>query len=123
MSSPESLLAQALFGLAFTAAVAYAAGRLHQWYVHAHERDRAWRDGYDTASRSLFHMAARVTRRPAADPGRPAEQAKATLPPNLGVRGTASVARHRSPPAATASWERDDAAATRPSPGRRSALH
>jgi hypothetical protein len=41
----------------------YAAGRLHQWYRTALERDRAWRDGYDLASGSMFKTAARVMRR------------------------------------------------------------
>jgi hypothetical protein len=41
----------------------YAGGRIHQWYRTALERDRAWRDGYDQASGTLFKTAARVMRR------------------------------------------------------------
>jgi hypothetical protein len=44
----------------FTACTGYAAGRLHQWYRMGHDRDEAFRDGYDTATRSVFSMAARV---------------------------------------------------------------
>lgn len=63
-----------------TAGLGYVAGRLHQWYRTVLDRDEAYRDGYDTATRSVFGMAARMIR-----PGR-------------GVRGTAVV----SPPAAAA---------------------
>ncbi len=45
---------------AFLAATGYAAGRLHQWYQTGPERDEAYRDGYDTAARSTFSMAARI---------------------------------------------------------------
>jgi hypothetical protein len=38
----------------------YAAGRLHQWYRTGVDRDEAYRDGYDTATRSTFSMAARI---------------------------------------------------------------
>ncbi len=51
------------FLIVFAAACAYAAGRLHQWYRTALERDEAWRDGYDQASGTLFKVATRVMRR------------------------------------------------------------
>jgi hypothetical protein len=38
----------------------YAAGRLHQWYRAAAERDEAYQEGYDTGARSTFSMAARI---------------------------------------------------------------
>jgi hypothetical protein len=63
---------QIMLGLAFMVACSYAAGRLHQWYKHALDRDSAFRDGYDRASRSLFAYATRavrglVTSRPASE--------------------------------------------------------
>lgn len=38
----------------------YAAGRLHQWYRMGLDRDEAYREGYDTATRSVFSLAARI---------------------------------------------------------------
>src|SRR4051812_45289649 len=43
-----------------TACTGYAAGRLHQWYRTGADRDEAYRDGYDTATRSTFSLAARI---------------------------------------------------------------
>ncbi|WP_189078167.1 hypothetical protein [Mangrovihabitans endophyticus] len=45
---------------AFVACTGYAAGRLHQWHRTLQDRDEAYRDGYDTATRSVFSMAARI---------------------------------------------------------------
>ena len=45
---------------AFVACTGYAAGRLHQWYRTGLDRDEAYRDGYDTATRSTFSLAARI---------------------------------------------------------------
>ena len=42
------------------ACTGYAAGRLHQWYRTGRDRDEAYRDGYDTGTRSTFSMAARI---------------------------------------------------------------
>ncbi|MFI5491394.1 hypothetical protein [Actinoplanes sp. NPDC051859] len=52
---------------ACTACVGYAVGRLHQWYRTGFDRDEAYRDGYETATRSVFSTAARMigTRRSA----------------------------------------------------------
>jgi hypothetical protein len=46
--------------IAFLACAGYAGGRLHQWYRTGQDRDEAYRDGYDTATRSVFSMAARI---------------------------------------------------------------
>lgn len=51
------------FLVIFALACGYAAGRMHQWYRHALERDAAWRDGYDQGSGTLFKVATRVMRR------------------------------------------------------------
>jgi hypothetical protein len=45
---------------AFIGCTGYAGGRLHQWYRMGRDRDEAYRDGYDTATRSVFSLAARV---------------------------------------------------------------
>ena len=44
----------------FAASCGYAAGRLHQRYQTERDREEAYRDGYDTATRSVFSLAARV---------------------------------------------------------------
>lgn len=73
MTAPgnDALLITAL--AAFTACLGYAAGRLHQWYRTVLDRDEAYRDGYDTATRSVFSLAARL------------------IGPRRAVRGTAVV--------------------------------
>ena len=67
----DTLLITAL--AAFAACLGYAAGRLHQWYRTVLDRDEAYRDGYDTATRSVFSLAARL------------------IGPRRAVRGTAVV--------------------------------
>ena len=60
MTAPgNTILIVVLFAL-LVACTAYASGRLHQWYRTGQERDEAYRDGYDTATRSVFTLAARV---------------------------------------------------------------
>jgi hypothetical protein len=44
----------------FVACTGYAGGRLHQWYRVGRERDEAYREGYDRATRSVFSLAARI---------------------------------------------------------------
>ncbi|WP_433367438.1 hypothetical protein ACQPZX_39620 [Actinoplanes sp. CA-142083] len=44
----------------FLACSGYAAGRLHQRYQMERDREEAYRDGYDTATRSIFSLAARL---------------------------------------------------------------
>lgn len=82
MTPPENDVLQAVAIVLFAICLAYAAGRMHQWYLQALERDQAWRHGYDLAARSLFHLATRV--RPA--PARRPEPSKADA-----VRATATV--------------------------------
>ncbi|MCY1141761.1 hypothetical protein OWR29_27505 [Actinoplanes sp. Pm04-4] len=38
---------------------AYGAGRVHQWYMHSMDRDKAFRDGYNHGYHALFRLAAR----------------------------------------------------------------
>lgn len=58
-----------ILGVLIFLSVAYAAGRIHQWYRTALERDDAWRAGYDQASGTLFKLAARVSTRRRAGEG------------------------------------------------------
>jgi hypothetical protein len=51
------------FLIALGTSIGYAGGRIHQWYRTALERDRAWRDGYDQGTDTLFKAAAKLLRR------------------------------------------------------------
>jgi hypothetical protein len=77
MTAPGNDILLSVLLIAFTASTGYAAGRIHQWYRTALERDQAYRDGYDTATRSLFGLAARFVRPRRSERGE--------------VRGTATV--------------------------------
>ena len=59
MTAPNHALLVTLLAV-FTACVGYAVGRLHQWYRTGLDRDEAYRDGYETATRSVFSTAARL---------------------------------------------------------------
>ncbi|MEU4217508.1 hypothetical protein [Actinoplanes sp. NPDC026623] len=84
----------------FAASTGYAAGRLHQWYRTGMDRDEAYRDGYDTATRSVFSMAARL------------------IGPRRAARGTAVVASSAARPAPAGG----DASVKPPSAGLRPAV-
>jgi hypothetical protein len=60
MTAPGNSAVLFILLAAFVACTGYAAGRLHQWYRTGQDRDEAYRDGYDTATRSVFSMAARI---------------------------------------------------------------
>ena len=79
MTAPgnDALLITLLAGC--TACAGYAAGRLHQWYRTGVDRDEAYREGYDTATRSVFSLAARL------------------IGPRRAARGTATVPASRRP--------------------------
>ena len=73
MSAPGNSALIVVMLAAFVACCAYAAGRLHQRYQTARDREEAYRHGYDTATRSVFSMAARI------------------IAPRRAARGSASV--------------------------------
>jgi hypothetical protein len=73
MSAPGNTALIVVMLAVFVASCAYAAGRLHQRYQTTRDREEAYRDGYDHATRSVFTLAARV------------------IAPRRGVRGAASV--------------------------------
>jgi hypothetical protein len=86
MTAPGNGLLLTSLLIVFTVSVGYAAGRVHQWYRASLERDEAYREGYDTATRSLFSVAARLIRPRRSETGT--------------VRGTATVAPASAVPAA-----------------------
>jgi hypothetical protein len=60
MNAPGNMiLIFALLAL-FVACCGYAAGRVHQRRQTGHDREEAYRDGYETATRRVFSLAARV---------------------------------------------------------------
>jgi len=59
MHAPTVLAVQVMLAITLVIFSAYASGRVHQWYRHSYEREVAYRDGYNQASQSLFHMATR----------------------------------------------------------------
>lgn len=59
MTAPGNSIVQVILALAFVIASGYAAGRIHQWYKQGIERDEAYRNGYDRASRAMFDLATR----------------------------------------------------------------
>ncbi len=84
-NAPGNDFLQVLFVLLFTLTVTYAAGRLHQWYRQALERDLAWREGYDRATHSLYRLAVEAaggkrTTREAVDAPQPSPAAAETQP-------------------------------------------
>ena len=81
MTAPNHALLVTLLAV-FTACAGYAVGRLHQWYRTGLDRDEAYRDGYETATRSVFSTAARL------------------IAPRRAARGTAPVTPVAAPPAA-----------------------
>src|SRR4051812_40064239 len=60
MTAPgNSVVIFALLAL-FLACAGYAAGRMHERYQTDRDREEAYREGYETATRSAFSLAARV---------------------------------------------------------------
>ncbi|HET9516496.1 MAG TPA: hypothetical protein VFO77_02090 [Actinoplanes sp.] len=62
MTAPGNGILLTLLIVVLAASTGYAAGRIHQWYRTSLERDEAYRDGYDTATQSLFSVAARLVK-------------------------------------------------------------
>jgi hypothetical protein len=83
MSAPgNSLLMLVLLAL-FVACCGYVAGRVHQRRQEGRDYEKAYRDGYDTATRSAFSLAARVIgpkRTGARGPATAADDATTALP-------------------------------------------
>ncbi|GAB1643017.1 hypothetical protein [Krasilnikovia sp. MM14-A1259] len=60
MTPAGSSALQVALAVAFVILTAYAAGRVHQWHRQGFEREVAYRQGYDQASHTLFHLATRA---------------------------------------------------------------
>jgi hypothetical protein len=119
MIAPGNSFIQLALALAFVIASGYASGRIHQWYKHGLERDDAFREGYNQASRSMFDMVMRVGTRPAK--GHMNEQRPSRYE-TVDVDSTASpkVARAAVPrPSVGLSRQRIMVHPTRPSAGKR----
>jgi hypothetical protein len=86
MTAPgDDALMMILLGV-FLATAGYALGRLHQWHRAAADRDEAYRDGYDEATRSTFSLAARLIgppRPPVAAPGPAGKRGRHHVPDEL----------------------------------------
>ena len=101
MTAPGNSAVLFVLLAAFLTCTGYAAGRLHQWYRTGQERDEAYRDGYDTATRSVFSMAARIIGPRRTE--RAAIRASAAVPPvapgdaQVLSRPSASSGRHTVP--------------------------
>lgn len=72
-----------LFAVVFLVALCYAAGRLHEFSRRVSERELAFQEGYNRATKSLFSLATRATK------GLTIERSK----PVPAMRGAAAVPR------------------------------
>ncbi len=82
MSAPGNLILIIALFAAFVACCGYAAGRIHQRRQTGSDREAAYRDGYETATHSVFSTAARLI-----------------APRRLAVRASAAVKRANAEPA------------------------
>ncbi|MDY7088757.1 MAG: hypothetical protein SYR96_27085 [Actinomycetota bacterium] len=71
----DSGLVQIIAGVVLSVLSAYGGGRIHQWYMHGMDRDKAFREGYAHGYQALFHLAARGSR-PEPGPAVPGTLAK-----------------------------------------------
>jgi hypothetical protein len=107
MTAPGNGILPAVLLIAFTISTGYAAGRIHQWYRTSLERDQAYREGYDTATRSLFGLAARLIRPRRGEKG--AVRGTATVSPSLAAsRAVRAESDTRWGPAPRAAHEATD---------------
>ena len=93
MTAPGNSAVLIILLAAFLACTGYAAGRLHQSYRTGQDRDEAFRDGYDTATRSVFSMAARIVVPRRTE--RPAIRASAPVHPPEGAPCSPDVSSRR----------------------------
>lgn len=72
-----------VFAVVFLVALCYSVGRLHEFTRRVSERENAFADGYNLATKSLFSLATRATK------GMTIERNKPVTP----IRGAAAVSR------------------------------
>ena len=80
-----------LLGVLAIALLFYVIGRVHQFFKRTLEREQAYRDGYNTATRSLFSLATRVAKHSLIEE----QLQRPRLPPPVAMRGRAPVNRPR----------------------------
>jgi hypothetical protein len=81
MTAPgDSVLLLILFAV-FLTCCGYAAGRAHQRFLTSQDREDAYRDGYETGTRSVFSTAVRML-----GPRRPVRASAPVAPPEEPVR-------------------------------------
>ena len=68
MNAPGDTILLVILAAALMACSGYAAGRLHQRRESGPEREAAYREGYDAATRDVFSMAARAAGKEAPGP-------------------------------------------------------
>jgi hypothetical protein len=103
MTAPGNSVVLILLLAAFLACTGYAGGRLHQWYRMGQERDEAYRDGYDTATRTVFSMAARIISPRRTDRSAIRASAAVVIPASAVVETATSPLPPTAPPPAGAS--------------------
>lgn len=69
----------------------YLAGRVHQFFKQTDEREQAYRDGYNTATKSLFSLATRIMKGALPVSGPPTTTVRVPTTPAGTIRGFASV--------------------------------
>jgi hypothetical protein len=85
-------------GLFLIIVLCYTAGRMHQWYRTSTDRESAFREGYDTATKSLFSLATRTMKAMARQPARgaaPVSPATRGTPPVTQVSPVTPIERAR----------------------------
>lgn len=82
MTTTGQVTVQISLAVMFVIVIAYAAGRVHQWYRRSFERDVAYREGYNQASVTLFPLAVRKPsgKWETTSPQQPAEAGAAARP-------------------------------------------
>jgi hypothetical protein len=103
MTAPGNGILLTALIVVLAASTGYAAGRIHQWYRTSLERDEAYRDGYDTATQSLFSVAARLV--------------KQRRDHKSAIRGTATVSSILEAPGAALTKPSDGSASGGPASG------
>jgi len=89
MTVPRNVAVVLVLVALFLACTGYAAGRLHQWHRRRSDRDAAYREGYEIATRKTFSLAARIIG-PRRD--RSAVRGAAAVPPSPPFPATPSPA-------------------------------
>lgn len=80
MTATQSAVLQIIIAVMIAILCAYSGGRVHQWYRQVQERDTAYREGYDQASRTLLPLFGRCSHGRAARGDDPADDQRPAGP-------------------------------------------